>query len=251
MSTILPGNQESATLALDGGVYGLLARRRELMERIDPSLIAYWDGADAAVSKNWIDRIGGKRWNIYDRYTKGTNYYQFDNVANDKQFATLTDNDFDVDYEIKVVVDFELNPDGIKDMIVIDFGGYGETPSGHWGMYSLNKANGAWYFRAKYNGNNPQTTTASGTFPVLEAGTWTPCIIEFGIEHNKSTDKQRAYMKVGEGMITSGWLDKMKIASFIAAFNNARLATTCYGIGTTVFSRSRIRYKTIKVYNKV
>lgn len=27
MSTILPGNQESATLALDGGVYGLLARR--------------------------------------------------------------------------------------------------------------------------------------------------------------------------------------------------------------------------------
>lgn len=27
MSTILPGNQESAALALDGGVYGLLARR--------------------------------------------------------------------------------------------------------------------------------------------------------------------------------------------------------------------------------
>lgn len=32
MSTILPGNQESAALALDGGSYGLLARRQSMME---------------------------------------------------------------------------------------------------------------------------------------------------------------------------------------------------------------------------
>ena len=32
MSTILPGNQESAALALDGGMYGLLARRQSMME---------------------------------------------------------------------------------------------------------------------------------------------------------------------------------------------------------------------------
>ena len=43
MSTILPGNQESAALALDGGSYGLLARRQTMM-KVGPEIIAKYDG---------------------------------------------------------------------------------------------------------------------------------------------------------------------------------------------------------------
>lgn len=43
MSTILPGNQESAALALDGGSYGLLARR-QTMVKVGPEIIAEYDG---------------------------------------------------------------------------------------------------------------------------------------------------------------------------------------------------------------
>lgn len=43
MSTILPGNKESAALALDGGSYGLLARR-QTMVKVGPEIIAEYDG---------------------------------------------------------------------------------------------------------------------------------------------------------------------------------------------------------------
>lgn len=217
----------------------------------DPTLIAYWNGADAAVSNNWVDRIGNKRWNFYNGYAKGSNYFELDRISNVYRYATLTDNDFGVDYEIKFVVDFELKPDGTNNMIMMDMGGLGATPAGHWGMFPRYKADNTWTFSVKYNGNNSQTTTSSGTFPVLEAGVWTPCSIEFGIEHDESTDKQRAYMKVGEGLIASGWLDKKKIADFIASGNKAILASSCYNYAGTTYSRTRIRVKTIKVYNEV
>ena len=215
----------------------------------DPTLIAYWSGMDSAVGSNWVDRIGSKRWNFYNGYTKGSNYFELDRISNVYRYATLTDNDFGVDYEIKFVVDFELKPDGTNNMIIMDMGGLGVTPAGHWGMYPQYKADNTWTFSVKYNGNNSQTTTSSGTFPVLDAEVWTPCTIEFGIEHNESTDKQRAYMKVGEGLITSDWLDKKKIADFIAAGNKATLASSCYQPSGTTYSRTRIRFKTIKVYN--
>lgn len=43
MSTILPGDQESAALALDGGSYGLLARR-QTMAKVGSEIIAEYDG---------------------------------------------------------------------------------------------------------------------------------------------------------------------------------------------------------------
>lgn len=251
MSTILPGNQESAALALDGGTYGLLERRIELMKRLDHSIVAYWDGTDAAVSKKWVDRISGKKWQIYNSYTKGSDYYQFDNVGGTQQFATLDDSDFGVDYEIKFVVDFELNPDGEKTMGIVDLGSIGITPDGYWGLYPSYTVDNTWGYSIKYNGNFPQTKNTSGTFPVLTPGAWNPCVIEFGIEHDKSTDKQRAYMKVGEGFISCNWVNKIRITGFRASGVNPRMATTCYGTGSTEYSRSRIRFKTIKVYKKV
>ena len=63
MSTILPGNQESAALALDGGMYGLLARRQGMMavepppDYIQDGLVFHLDGADATASQ-WVDRVG-------------------------------------------------------------------------------------------------------------------------------------------------------------------------------------------------
>lgn len=218
----------------------------------DPTLIAYWNGADAAVSKNWSDRIGNKRWKIYDTYTKGTNYYQFNNVGSINQFATLTDNDFGVNYEIKVVVDFELNPDGTNNMIVFDFGGYGVTASGNWGFCAYRQgSSGKWFAVPKYNGNNLVSCTASGTPPVMETGTWTAGTVEAGIELNETEDMQRVYLKIGEYSLVSDWKSKIKLKAFAAAGNNARLATTCVGIGSTAYSRSRVRIKSIKVFNEV
>lgn len=71
MSTILPGNQESAALALDGGMYGLLVRRQGMMavepppDYIQDGLVFHLDGADATTS-TWIDKIGGIEFTMHN-----------------------------------------------------------------------------------------------------------------------------------------------------------------------------------------
>lgn len=71
MSTILPGNQESAALALDGGMYGLLVRRQGMMavepppDYIQDGLVFHLDGADATTSA-WIDKIGGIEFTMHN-----------------------------------------------------------------------------------------------------------------------------------------------------------------------------------------
>lgn len=86
MSTILPGNQESAALALDGGMYGLLARRQGMMavepppDYIQDGLVFHLDGVDATTS-TWIDKIGGIEFTMHNVTLDGNGGVVFNGSA--------------------------------------------------------------------------------------------------------------------------------------------------------------------------
>lgn len=56
MSTILPGNQESAALALDGGLYGLLHRRRNMMWPND-KVILWYKSSPSCIGERYLNGL--------------------------------------------------------------------------------------------------------------------------------------------------------------------------------------------------
>lgn len=209
----------------------------------DTYLVAYWDGSDAPVGGNWVDRIGNKRYQLVGTYTNTNGYYEFLNTSSHANYAKLLDTNFGLQYEMKVVCKFVLNANSSNSTIVFDFGGYGPN-SAHWGFGTARTTGGGWFLNTKYNGNTGVSESKTGTAPVFTNGTWTDGTISAGIE--LSEGQQRAFLRIGGYERLSALKSKLTINAW-----NDNLCFLARPVSNAMNYYTKIRIKSIKVYSKV